>query len=335
MNKKLVVGFFLLLILYVVLLFVTPLIRFKPWFTWWKDHQPSQDSQKEAQACMPLALLAYEDTASIFFWIASLFLIHENQKLQYDWQATFLLRIMERYAVDVVPNGFLTPYCMCSSVAPIKGDDYYDAHPNVPVRAGSWPEMHYWPADAPADVKKQYTSSMLWKGVLSSWGAEQGPDGNFKVDPDTWNSVKSNFLSQKYGIPGNSNLVESFIMGGPEDPEGNPWFEDALPALLGIENYAGAGGWVGLVRGGGDWGSFGLFGLESYVWAKNASDLKPRGSPVKSCGGAGVASGVLQGINTAAMGAMLVTEAAFPFNLIIPGVLGIVGGFLGAKQYKC
>lgn len=335
MNKKIVVGFLVALATYLTIIFVTPLFIFKPWFDWWKTHQPANGI---TQTCLPLALLAYQSSAEILFWIASLFMVNENQKLSYTWQAEFLLNVMGRWAVDLAPNGFLTPYALCTSIAPQPGDSFYKPLPTVSGDGDRWPSFRGWPAEQPKTITSKYSQRSLWQGVLASWGCAVNPKDPTRILPDTgnvWQNSPSNFLFTKYGIPYDSELCESFVLGTDADADGKEWFKDALAALLGVDADSGAGGWVGLLRGGGDWGSYGLFSMEAYVWAHDITKLPDPTSVVKKCGGAGWASAGMQALNTGVMGAMLFSAVAFPWGALAIGGLGLLGGVLGLAQYKC
>ncbi len=338
--NKLALGAVIAGLTYLVLLFVTPLIRFQPWFHWWNSHQPKDGAK---QRCMPMALLAYQSSAAFLYGIAGLFLISENQKLEYSWQAEFLLSVMGRWAIDVADKGFLTPYGLCTSIAPQKGEPFHDNPQNKPnVSAGpndSWPGFVGWPQDLDAPTKAKYGMRMLWTGVLASWGVTVGAQDNPNVDEDKWTSLDdspSNFLWRLYGIPGDSSLVKAFVQNSMNDPDGNPWFPEALATMLGVDSESGAGGWVGLLRAGGDWGGYGLISMEAYVWAHNVSHLPDAKSPLKKCGAEGAASSAMQGLNLGAMGAMAFAAVAPPFGMIFGGLAGLVGGgLLGAAQYKC
>lgn len=328
--NKLALGAVFAGLLYLTLLFVTPLIRFQPWFKWWRDHQP-KDGIK--QNCMPMALLAYKSSAEFLYGIAGLFLITENQKLEHSWQASFLLSVMGRWAVDIADNGgFLTPYNLCTSIAPQKGQAFYEKYkPNVSGGGSKpWPSFRNWPQD-----EKNFPDlRILWMGVLDSWGAKAGQ----KVDEELWESSPSNFLWHLYGIPGSSSLIESFVQNTQTDPDGNPWFPEALATMLGVDSESGAGGWVGLLRAGGDWGGYGLQEMQAYIWAYNTSNLPSPTDPQAKCGTPGAASSVMQGLNLGVMSFMAL--AAIPgVGEIAAGVAGIAGlvggGLLGAAQYKC
>jgi hypothetical protein len=335
--NKLTLGAIIAGLTYLVLLFVTPLVRFQPWFKWWDDHQP-KDGNK--QRCMPMALLAYQSSATFLYGIAELFMISENQKLDHSWQAEFLLRVMGRYGVDVANPGFLTPYGLCTSIAPQKGDAFHDdphKQPSVQGSGTSWPDFQGWPQDQSDDMKQKYGMRNLWMGLLASWGVTTGAKTP-NYNPKIWESndtSPSNFLWQLYRIPGNSALVEAFVQNSKNDQSGNPWFPEALTTMLGINSESGAGGWVGLLRAGGDWGGYGLISMEAYIWAHEVSNLPDEKSPLKKCGAPGVASAALQGLNMAAMGAMT-GAAAGGWGALIGGIAGLLGGgLLGAAQYKC
>lgn len=331
--KALTLGLLLATLLYVFLVFITPLFRFKPWYKWWKKHQPPGNPQR----CMPMALLAYKSSANILYGIAELFLVHQNQKLEHAWQAEFLLNVMGRWAVDVAPNGFLTPYNMCTSLAPIDGDAFYKEHvPRVEARGNEWPTFNGWPQDLPDRIKSKFPPLMLWRGVLSSWGCRISQTGGIDYDSKAWTTNKSNFLYKFYAIPGDSALCMSFMLQTHTDSKGNVWFPLALSTLLGIESDSGAGGWVGLLRAGGDWGGFGLLSMETYVWAHETSSLPQPASLLESCGTSGAAAAALQGMNMGAMGAMALAAVAPPIGMIGGAIGGMIaGGFLGASQYKC
>jgi len=337
--NKLVLGAVVAALTYLLLLFLTPLVRFHPWFKWWNDHQP-QGGPK--QNCLPLALLAYQSSADFLYGIAALFMVTENQKLEKGWQAEFLLHVMGRWGVDVADNGFLTPYGLCTSVAPQKDDTFYDPPPRVSAQGSEWPSFTGWPQDLPDSITKKFSQRQLWLGVLASWGCQANPDvpNTLKKDTgDLWTKEKSNFLYQKYQIPYDSKLCASFVLNTDADPSGNLWFSEAMATLLGVDSESGAGGWVGLVRAGGDWGGYGLVNMEAYVWSDDLSALPTPKSPLKKCGTEGAASATLQGLNMGAMGAMVAASVASgpfaPFSIGLAGIAGLVGGgLIGASQYK-
>jgi hypothetical protein len=171
--NKLALGAIIAGLTYLVLLFVTPLVRFQPWFKWWNDHQPKDGAE---QRCMPMALLAYQSSATFLYGIAELFMIAENQKLEYSWQAEFLLSVMGRWAVDVADPGFLTPYGLCTSIAPQKNDAFHDKNtPRVQGSGDSWPSFVGWPQDQSDDTKTKYGIRMLWTGAKSTSGPRPRP----------------------------------------------------------------------------------------------------------------------------------------------------------------
>jgi len=335
--NKLALGAIVAGLTYLVLLFAIPLVRFRPWFKWWDDHQPKGG---EKQHCMPMALLAYQSSAAFLYSIAGLFMIKENQKLQYDWQAEFLLRVMGRWGVDVADPGFLTPLGLCTTIAPQIGEPFYKANkPRVQGNGDSWPSFTGWPQDLPPEVLKKYSLRMLWTGVFSSWGCKAGATKD-TIDPDalkSWPLDPSNFLYKLYAIPGDASICASFVLNTHADKDGNLWFPLAMTTMLGVDTESGAGGWVGLLRAGGDWGDYGLINMESFIWSHNVSSLPAPKSPLKTCGVAGAASAAMQGLNLGAMGAMAMaglTEG--PVGMIVGGLVGLFGGgLLGAAQYKC
>lgn len=318
-------------ITYLVLIFATPMVRFKPWNDWWSSHQPPAGTL--SQNCMPMALLAYQSSATFLYGIASLFMTSENQRLDHSWQAEFLLNTMGRWAVDVAPGGFLTPYNLCTSIAPQKGDAFYRNAPHVNASGdGRWPSFTGWPQDVD---EPKYSPKQLWVGVMDSWGSKANDDNTLNYDKSTWETTTSNFLWQLYQIPGDSSLVAAFVLNTYSDHDKTPWFPEAMATLLGVDSNSGAGGWVGLLRAGGDWGGYGLIKMEAYIWAENRSSLPPPSSPLKTCGLAGVASSVMQGLNMGAMTLMALAETG-PLGMLFGGVFGaLLGGFLGGAQYKC
>ncbi len=333
-----------LLLVFVVVLFVTPLIRFQPWFAWWKRHQ----KPKEPVSCVSLALLAYQSSMSVLYDVAQLF-VHENLQIGAPWQADFLQGILDRWAVEYTKPNLLTPYGCCVSVAPQPGNPSYKLKPNVEPSKGKGryqgTPFIAWPYELLENpVYAQYSQRELWWGVFAAWGCFESPDKpGYLVakggcsDCDALWQDRSNFLYHGYRIPRESPLCAAFVIGTSADPGENVWLPDAMASLLGVNEVSGAGGWVGLLRAGGDWGGMGLLGMERIVWSVDAAALPPKDPPVKKCGAPGVAAAGVQGLNLGAMGAFTaMATPAGPFGAVIGGVLGLVaGGVLGLLQYHC
>lgn len=332
--NKFFLGAILALITYILILFFTPLVRFRPWTNWWKSHQPKDDTQ----SCAPMLLLAYQSSSTFLYDIARLFLITENQKLQYDWQSEFILSIMGRWAMDM-PNkgdGFLTPYGLCTSIAPQMGDTFFNPRPDVGPNIPKWPAFDTWPAYVSNEIKKKYSQRDLWLGILSLWGLQSSTNSPYYIyNCETWRSKESNFLWRKYQIPGDSSLCLSFVTNTYEDTHGNLWFPISLSTMLGINSDSGAGGWIGLLRSGGDWGDYGLDEMSTYIWSNNKASLPKSHSPLSHCGGPGVASAMTQGISLGLSAAMALGPLGWAAALFGGGTIALVGGLLGAAQYKC
>ena len=342
MNKAWI-GAVFMLVVYLILVFIAPLIRFKPWMDWWKKHQV-KDYPVD---CMPLKLMAYKDSSVILYDMARLFLINESQNLAESWQVDFLLGILQRWAIDVAPSGFLTPYGCCASIEPQTGNPVFDKPPNVITMSvpGVYdgPGFTGWPSVVKQNPEfKDAPVLGLWKAILYTWGCV--PDFGSKTINcgGQWTTDPSNFLWNQYRIPCDSSLCESFMLETATDASGRMWFKTAMQELLGINKASGVGGWVGLVKAGGSWGGYGLDGLNAYIWSDNV--LPTPTSPVEKCSGKDVASSVSQGLSMGAAFAFLggpVATAAFsaaagPIGILVGGALGMLtGGLLGAVETKC
>jgi hypothetical protein len=336
--NKFIVGFFLLFLFYVVLIFTLPLALFSPWFKWWKTHQ----IENQTVSCMPLNLLAYSSASNIQYDIASLFLTNENQTLSYAWQPLFLLGMLGTYGKDVSPNGQLTPFGCCRSIAPQPHDAIlFEVKPDVQGPKGRYtgPSFSKWPLEIDTDKGsfKNQTIEDLWLGVLASWGCYMAGDGKpAPLDQSTWEHP-SNFLFHQYNIPQNSLICQAFAIGSANDPSTDTkWFPDTLKVLLGLSGESGEGGWFGFMKSGGDWGGFGLFGMERQIWAQNATSAPSAGAGKPSCSGAQWASAGAQGLNMGAMALMLGAAALPIWGLVVAGIAGtLIGGGLGLAQTSC
>jgi hypothetical protein len=329
-------GFLALLIIYIILLFVYPILNFQPWFKWWKTHQ----KEDKTQTCMPMTLFAYQNSSNILYDFASLFFTKENQMFEYNWQVEFVSTIMRTWAVDLTKDGFLTPYGMCTSIAPQSDEETFKYKPHVKsLGLYSGPDFIGWPSeiDVTKGTFKGQTLKSLWWGVLAFWGCYKSGTELHK-DEKLW-IHKSNFLWHQYGIPSSSLVCGAFVMDTPMDPsETTNWYPSAMPALLGLNNVSGAGGWIGFTKSGGSWGQMGVIGLQRQVWAELAESIPTPDPSVDKCGSSGFATAALSGLNTGAMAGFATASLSLanPIFAIIGGIVGLVaGGVLSAVQSKC
>lgn len=340
-----IIGAIVCFILAIIVAFTIPILRFRPWFKWWNSHQPKNGTKLK---CLPLSLLAYRSSSTIVYDIVSLFVSEQNQVSE-GWALDFFMSIMERWAVDIVPKerGYLTPSSMCFSIAPQPGEPGHDHPPVVTSGMGGYqgPDFTAWPADLLGNKEyDQFGQDVLWRAVLASWGITQAsPDDINKgiFVSGTWNDAPSNFLSNIYKMPCNSDLIGAFLTGlGNSPKDGHKMFPEGFRLLMGIQTLQLVGGWVGFTKSAGEWGGMGYDEMWRQIWAENHPSVPDAANPVKKSTGSCLASAGSQGLSMGGAGAFLgaALAGAGPAGWFIAAggaLFGAIGFGLGWAENKC
>jgi hypothetical protein len=178
-------------------------------------------------------------------------------------------------------------------------------------------------------------STSDWKTMIGSWGVSfTDTPKKYSYDAVKWTGSKDNFLSNVWGIPGDSPIVKAFITNWSNDENGDPIYPSAVEPLLGFKNGISSGGWYGFLQSGSGFKDMGVFEIKRQVWADSVpSQFGKNGVPANCSSGSSIAgfltSGVGTGIGVAGIVAMA-TGGASILPMVFAGLIGTAVGAVGS-----
>lgn len=337
-----------LLILFLVFVFFTPIISYQSWFKWWNKYDPDKKYR-----CVPLYSLAFFNSSVIVYNIINLFQ-SESKKIEYKWWVYFITGLLQGSAIGIVPNGICTPKTICESLIPysVPVNNYYqsvdDAQQGMPK--AMWPtSTGIRNTNKKGEQITNQTRGFGWKGTIMSWGnitydpslplaKQYNWDDNMWFDP----SNTDNFLA-KWGIPPNSGLIVAYITGLSKSPIDGEILYNGLEPLLGIKTGNSSGGWYGLLQLGDKFGDRGILEVNRLIWSEQPRDIAKQitQNQKPNCNGASIISGVIgTGMGGAFAGGAIGSAIAPGPGTVIGAVIGTIiggatGGTLSAASQKC
>ena len=288
-----------------ILLYITisPLLLYKDWFQWWNKYDP-----KKKYNCMSIADIAYFQKNLILYKIKTLF-DAGNKTFTHDWWIYFMTAFMYGGAVGIVPDGYVTPKSLCESIVP----DKYPS--NLPGGFGN---------DWPITIDD-------WKTLIKLWGNIQIDNVNQKYTSNVkaWQSAPNNFFNT-WGIPVDSPIIIGFLTNW-TTYNGEAIYADYLHPLLGIQDGLRAGGWMGFLQAGDNFGDRGLVEADRLIWS---NDQPPQsiinGRDKNKCNVGDVANNA---INMGLAGFMAGGDSpASPFLAL---GFGLIGALTSAGSHGC
>lgn len=310
---KILLFFFLAILIYFIFEIFLPLLKFNIYIRWW-----NKNGGKKYNDIFSITLLAYREKFLLYYYIGSL--LGGTDKTMNGDQATFIFSMITNFgkANESDTIGFLTPYNICENIA-------IDLDP-IPKTEDDW------------------------KTLFKSWGY---PDSFGSIDeviqyigrPENvkkWTDSKNNFLWNRYGIFNDSPFVLSWFTNSYTGLHNNEkWDPKAFSVAVGITPFnigqaLPIGGWWGYCKYGVSESNFS--NLASYIYSTytNQKDFIPK----KECkdAGLGIAGSLIQGFSTGAMaGAGFVSLVATPVLPVVLGgiIVGGIQGFTSAHSANC
>jgi hypothetical protein len=312
MNSGIVLLIFGL-ILFILNIFVAPLVRFKPYFDWWKSYPTSTN-----QNCFSITALAYYQTSILAYYSYALFQgVPAGFK---DGWSAFIFNFMT-LAKGISSEGFVLPKHICISIVP-------DTPPHSSLNSG----LTSWPTSVEGTDGTD-ASKWGWRQLLQFWGANFT---NNIWDPDRtkWVSNDDNFLFKVWGIPVDSALIYGFITNS-ATLNGQIIYPYAIHPLLGAAGAgAGApGGWWGFLQEGGDFNNGGLDQINRIVYGSITPTKTNSSAPGVGCN---ISSAIGGGISGAMGGAGIGFMAGGPVGAAIGGIFGgLASGLASAASSGC
>lgn len=294
---------FLFFILFIVILFSLPLLQFRGWFQWWNTQDP-----KKQYRCLSLINLAYFNNNTLLYEITDQFFTTENNRFTHKWWVYFITGFMYGAAVDLVPDGYVTPKSLCGSLIP-------DTIPQ-----NLYNGKHEWPSQ-PED----------WKKAITSWGKITFVNGKYSYDLKAWQNEPDNFLVQ-WGISPDAPIIIGFITNQ-SSYNGQKVYPSLMHPLLGFKSGLSAGGWYGFLQQGDDFGGMGISEANRAIWSDDIPAAITKSQNSGKCNTASITQGAL---GTGMGGAFAGFAMGGPVGAIIGALIGAgVGGSLSAASSGC
>lgn len=333
----------ILLILFLVFVFFTPILSYQSWFKWWNKYDPNKKYR-----CVPLYTLAFFNSSVITYNIVNS-LETESKTIEYKWWVYFITGLLQGSAIGIVPNGICTPKTLCESLIPynVPINTYYQSKNDA--QTGNDTAM--WPTSAGArntnkhgDKITKETRGFGWKGAIMSWGnitydSSLPNNQQYKWDDTIWFDPNNtdNFLA-KWGIPPNSNIIIAYITGLSKSPLDGEILYNALEPLLGIKTGNSSGGWYGFLQLGDTFADRGILEVNRLIWSEEPTDIAKQitQNQKPKCNGASIASGSIGLAMAGAFAGIAIPGIGNLVGALIGGIIGAVtGGTLSAASQKC
>ena len=281
--------------------------------------------------------IAYFKNNIILFKIKNLF-GDGSKKFDSNAWIYFITSLLYGAAVNVVPNGYVTPKSICESLIPEAGQKW-----NIPVE--------------PINGKYEWPNSTTdWQNLFIKWAnlpsdIRQLPESHYKPDLDAWENEKNNFL-KPWGLKPSSPLLMGFITGW-RTYKNDILYPTAMNPLLGMKSGILGGGWWGFLNSGSQFSDMGLDEINSIIWASEVPVEIANANYSSKCNVANIAQGAIGtgmggGFIGAAIGARYAATAAVaaegaaegsaagPVGAFVGVIIGaIIGGVMSASATKC